>query len=145
MLTPARTPEVLRHYGPAYLTAVGTMSSAATLGVALECARKSKVLRKDMVSFGIPLFANIHLCGSVLTVVFFCMTVSKILYGKLPSVGTMILFCLLLMGDGALVAQAAEGGGNVEGQHGDDDLAHDVQCCYAGCGAGVRPQEQGPA
>ena len=26
----------------------------------------------------------------------FCMTVSKILYGKLPSVGTMILFCLLL-------------------------------------------------
>ena len=31
------------------------------------------------------------------------------------------------MGDGALVAQAAEGGGNVEGQHGDDDLAHDVQ------------------
>ena len=32
-----------------------------------------------------------------------------------------------LMGDGALVAQAAEGGGNVEGQHGDDDLAHDVQ------------------
>ena len=32
-----------------------------------------------------------------------------------------------LMGDGALVAQAAEGGGNVEGQNGDDDLAHDVQ------------------
>ena len=32
-----------------------------------------------------------------------------------------------LMGDGALVAQAAEGGGNVEGQNGDDDLAHNVQ------------------
>ena len=77
--------EVLRHYGPAYLTAVGTMSSAATLAVALDCARKSKVLRKDMVSFGIPLFANIHLCGSVLTEVFFCMTISKILYGHLPS------------------------------------------------------------
>lgn len=30
------------------------MSSAATLAVALDCARKSKVLRKDMVSFGIP-------------------------------------------------------------------------------------------
>ena len=53
--------EVLKHYGPAYLTAVGTMSSAATLAVALNCARKSKVLREDMVSFGIPLFANIHL------------------------------------------------------------------------------------
>ena len=88
--------EVLRHYGPAYLTAVGTMSSAATLAVALDCARKTKVLRKDMVSFGIPLFANIHLCGSVLTEVFFCMTISKILYGHLPSIGTMLLFCALL-------------------------------------------------
>ena len=88
--------EVLKHYGPAYLTAVGTMSSAATLAVALQCAGKSKVLRKDMVAFGVPLFANIHLCGSVLTEVFFCMTISKILYGELPSVGTMLLFCVLL-------------------------------------------------
>ena len=88
--------EVVRHYGPAYLTAVGTMSSAATLAVALQCANKSKVLRKDMIQFGIPLFANIHLCGSVLTEVFFCMTVSKVLYGELPDLGTMILFCVLL-------------------------------------------------
>lgn len=88
--------EVVKHYGPAYLTAVGTMSSAATLAVALDCARKSSVLRSDMVEFGIPLFANIHLCGSVLTEVFFVMTVSKVLYGVLPAPGTMILFCLLL-------------------------------------------------
>lgn len=88
--------EVLKHYGPAYITAVGTMSSAATLSVALKCARKSKVLRDDMVDFGIPLFANIHLCGSVLTEVFFVMIVSKVLYGELPSIGTMILFCALL-------------------------------------------------
>ena len=101
--------EVLRHYGPAYLTAVGTMSSAATLAVALDCARKSKVLRKDMVSFGIPLFANIHLCGSVLTEVFFCMTISKILYGHLPGIGTMILFCALL-GIFAIGAPGVPGG-----------------------------------
>lgn len=88
--------EVVKHYGPAYITAVGTMSSAATLSVALRCAKKSKVLRDDMVDFGIPLFANIHLCGSVLTEVFFVMIVSKVLYGTLPSVGTMILFCALL-------------------------------------------------
>ena len=88
--------QVLRHYGPAYLTAVGTMSSAATLAVALDGARKSSVLRRDLVDFGIPLFANIHLCGSVLTEVFFVMTVSKVLYGVLPAPGTMILFCLLL-------------------------------------------------
>ena len=101
--------EVLLHYGPAYLTAVGTMSSAATLSVDLDCARKSKVLRKDMVSFGIPLFANIHLCGSVLTEVFFCMTISKILYGHLPSIGTMLLFCALL-GIFAIGAPGVPGG-----------------------------------
>lgn len=89
--------KVLKNYGPAYITAVGTMSSAATLAVALECAGKSKpALRDDMVDFGVPLFANIHLCGSVLTEVFFVMVVSKILYGVFPSLGTMTLFCVLL-------------------------------------------------
>lgn len=101
--------EVVKHYGPAYITAVGTMSSAATLAVALRCAKKSSVLRQDMVDFGIPLFANIHLCGSVLTEVFFVMTVSQILYGKLPSLGTMVLFCLLL-GIFAIGAPGVPGG-----------------------------------
>ena len=88
--------DVIKYYGPAYLTAVGTMSSAATLAVALRCAHRSPVLRRDMVDFGVPLFANIHLCGSVLTEVFFVMTVSKVLYNKLPAPGTMVLFCVLL-------------------------------------------------
>ena len=100
---------VIRHYGPAYITAVGTMSSAATLGVALQCADKAEPLRKDMVQFGIPLFANIHLCGSVLTEVFFCMTVSKILYGTMPNPETMILFCVLL-GVFAIGAPGVPGG-----------------------------------
>ena len=101
--------EAVKHYGPAYITAVGTMSSAATLAVALRCARKSSVLREDMVNFGIPLFANIHLCGSVLTEVFFVMTVSQILYGSIPSLGTMVLFCLLL-GVFAIGAPGVPGG-----------------------------------
>ena len=101
--------EVIKHYGPAYITAVGTMSSAATLAVALRCARKSSVLREDMVNFGVPLFANIHLCGSVLTEVFFVMTVSQILYGSIPSLGTMVLFCLLL-GVFAIGAPGVPGG-----------------------------------
>ena len=101
---------VIRNYGSAYLTAVGTMSSAATLAVALQCAKKSEpTLRDDMVDFGIPLFANIHLCGSVLTEVFFVMIVSKILYGHIPSVGQMILFCLLL-GIFAIGAPGVPGG-----------------------------------
>lgn len=88
---------VIRNYGPAYLTAVGTMSSAAALAVALRCAKKSEPhLRPDMVDFGIPLFINIHLCGSVLTEVFFVMAVSKILYGEILALGSMLLFCVLL-------------------------------------------------
>ena len=102
--------DVIKNYGPAYITAVGTMSSAATLAVALRCAKKSEpTLRGDMVDFGIPLFANIHLCGSVLTEVFFVMTVSKVLYGTIPSVGTMIIFCLLL-GVFAIGAPGVPGG-----------------------------------
>lgn len=118
--------EVVKHYGPAYLTAVGTMSSAATLAVALECARKSKNLRADMVDFGVPLFANIHLCGSVLTEVFFVMTISKVLYGELPSAGTMVLFCMLL-GIFAIGAPGVPGGtvmaslGLIKGVLGFDD------------------------
>ena len=102
--------EVIKNYGPAYITAVGTMSSAATLAVALRCAKKSQPpLRDDMVDFGIPLFANIHLCGSVLTEVFFVMTVSKILYGSIPSIGTMLLFCAPL-GVFAIGAPGVPGG-----------------------------------
>lgn len=101
--------KVFRHYGPAYFTAVGTMSSAATLPVALTCARKSDVLRKDIIDFGIPLFANIHLCGSVLTEVFFVMTVSQVLYGTLPALSSMVLFVLLL-GIFAIGAPGVPGG-----------------------------------
>lgn len=100
---------LLKHYGPAYLTAVGTMSSAATLPVALSCAKKSKVLNEDVANFAIPLGATVHLCGSVLTEVFFVMTVSQVLYGTLPSVGTMVLF-IILLGIFAVGAPGVPGG-----------------------------------
>ena len=101
---------IIRHYGPAYMTAIGTMSSAATLSVALSCARKSEpTLRDDLVNFGIPLFANIHLCGSVMTETFFVMAVSKILYGSYPDLSHMLLFCALL-GVFAIGAPGVPGG-----------------------------------
>ncbi len=101
--------DVVRHYAPAYFTAVGTMSSAATLPVAIEAAKRSKILNDKTVDFSIPLFSNIHLCGSVLTEVFFVMTVSKILYGTFPDVSTMILF-ILLLGIFAIGAPGVPGG-----------------------------------
>lgn len=100
---------VLKHYGPAYLTAIGTMSSAATLAVALRSAKKSDILRDDVTDFSIPLFANIHLCGSVLTEVFFVMVVSLVLYGSLPAFGTLLIF-ILLLGIFAIGAPGVPGG-----------------------------------
>lgn len=101
--------EVLKHYGPAYLTALGTMSSAATLPVALTCARKAKTLDPKVTDFAVPIGATIHLCGSVLTEVFFVMTISLMLYGKLPAMGTMILF-IFLLGIFAIGAPGIPGG-----------------------------------
>ena len=84
--------QVVRYYLPAYLTAVGTMSSAAT-----------------MTEFMIPLGATVHLCGSVLTETFFVMTISLMLYGALPSVGTMAFF-IVLFGIFAVGAPGVPGG-----------------------------------
>lgn len=101
--------KVLKFYGPAYLTALGTMSSAATLGVALHCAHKSPVLRKEISDVTIPLFANIHLCGSILTETVFVMTVSQLLYGTMPDVFNLVLF-ILLLGLFAIGAPGVPGG-----------------------------------
>ena len=101
--------KVLKYYGPAYLTALGTMSSAATLGVALHCSHTSPILRKEISDVTVPLFANIHLCGSILTETVFVMTVSKLLYGTLPDPFTLVLF-ILLLGLFAIGAPGVPGG-----------------------------------
>lgn len=102
---------LVKNYLPAYITAMGTMSSMATLGVAIESVRSSKLLKPELSNFTIPFFASIHLCGSVITIVFFTMSVSQVLYGHIPDLGTMIPFVFLL----AVFAVSAPGvpGGTV--------------------------------
>lgn len=87
---------VLKHYGPTAVTAMGTQSSAASLGLAIKAAKKSDALKDDVTDFSIPLFSNIHFCGSVLAVVFFVIAISQVLYGSLPSFSDMSIFVLLL-------------------------------------------------
>ncbi len=101
--------EVVKYYAPPYFTAVGTMSSAATLPVSIKAAKRSKILNDKTIDFSIPLFSNIHLCGSILTEVFFVMTVSKIFYGTFPELSTMILF-IVLLGVFAIGAPGVPGG-----------------------------------
>jgi len=53
---------------PAYVTALGTQSSAATIPVTLAQAKKNGV-RDEIADFVIPLCATIHLSGSILKIV----------------------------------------------------------------------------
>ena len=59
---------MLRTMLPAYFTALGTQSSAATIPVTLRQAVKMGV-REDTAGFVIPLCATIHLSGSTLKIV----------------------------------------------------------------------------
>jgi Na+/H+-dicarboxylate symporter len=87
---------VLKHYGPVVLTALGTQSSAVSLGVAIKTTQKSDVLRSDVRDFSIPLFANIHFCGSVFDITLLVIVVSQVLYGYAPAPITFAVFIPLL-------------------------------------------------
>lgn len=59
---------LLRNMMPAYMTALGTQSSAATIPVTVDQTLKNNV-DEDIVDFVIPLCATIHLSGSTLKIV----------------------------------------------------------------------------
>ncbi|MER2078143.1 dicarboxylate/amino acid:cation symporter [Psychrobacillus psychrotolerans] len=60
--------KLLKTMSPAYFTALGTQSSAATIPVTLKQAQKTGASDK-VTNFTIPLFATIHLSGSTITLV----------------------------------------------------------------------------
>ncbi|MEE9451479.1 MAG: dicarboxylate/amino acid:cation symporter [Gammaproteobacteria bacterium] len=90
---------------PAYITALGTMSSAATIPVTLQQAQKNRV-SFDVAHFSIPLCATIHLCGSIITIVT-CAVAVMLLTDNLmtPSLATMFPFILMA----AIILVAAPG------------------------------------
>lgn len=67
LLTRRNPLRLLQRMLPAYFTALGTQSSAATIPVTLEQAKKNGV-RADIAGFVIPLCATIHLSGSTLKI-----------------------------------------------------------------------------
>ena len=87
---------VLKTMLPAYFTAMGTMSSAATLPVALECAHKVPFLRKESVNFCIPLFNVAHLSGAAAAITMSAMVVTILTKGQTPSLETFLPFIILL-------------------------------------------------
>jgi Na+/H+-dicarboxylate symporter len=88
--------EALKTMLPAYVTALGTMSSAATIPVTLKQTRANGV-SENVADFTIPLCATIHLCGSAITITVCSVAVLAILNsGDVPSIFSMIPFILLL-------------------------------------------------
>lgn len=58
---------LIKNQVPGYTTALGTQSSAATIPVNLECAKNDGV-SSQIRNFVVPLCANIHMAGSMITI-----------------------------------------------------------------------------
>jgi Na+/H+-dicarboxylate symporter len=81
---------------PAYLTGMGTMSSAVTMPVALRQAKTVKSIDQGVTDFTIPLFNTVHQACAGIGIAIAAMTVSVITTGELPHVATILVFILLL-------------------------------------------------
>ena len=79
---------------PAYFTALGTQSSAATIPVTLEQTKKNGV-SEDIAGFVVPLCATIHLSGSTLKIVA-CALALMIMNGMPYDFGMFAGFIFLL-------------------------------------------------
>ena len=93
---------------PAYFTALGTQSSAATIPVYLECAYKNKIT-KDVADFCIPLCATIHLAGDTVCLVLGTMGI-MLASGMSPDFGLYLPF-ILMLGVTMVAAPGVPGGG----------------------------------
>lgn len=100
----------LKNMLPAYFTAVGTQSSAATIPVTLQCARKNGV-PDEIVDFVIPLCATIHLAGDTITLVLASMGV-MLMSGQQVSFAIIFPF-ILMLGITMIAAPGIPGGGVV--------------------------------
>jgi len=85
---------LLKNMIPAYLTAIGTQSSAATIPVTLEQTKKNGI-NEGVADFVIPLCATIHLSGSTITLVSCSMAV-MMLNGMAINLAKMFPFILML-------------------------------------------------
>lgn len=79
---------------PAYFTALGTQSSAATIPVTLEQARKNGV-SEDIAGFTVPLCSTIHMAGSTLKIVA-CALALMIMQGMQYDFGMFFGFICML-------------------------------------------------
>lgn len=94
---------------PAYMTALGTSSSAATIPVTLQCALNNRV-NPSIASFVIPLCATIHLAGSAMKIVGFSLA---IMYFFSMPIDFATFFGFILMVGVTMVAAPGVPGGAI--------------------------------
>lgn len=102
---------LFRNMLPAYMTALGTQSSAATIPVTLEQTVKNGV-RPELAGFVIPLCATIHLSGSTMKIVA-CSMAIMLMSGMEIHFGQFAGFIMMLG-----IAMVAAPGGAWRGNHG---------------------------
>ncbi|PCC13190.1 dicarboxylate/amino acid:cation symporter [Pseudoalteromonas sp. JB197] len=101
--------ELIKNMLPAYFTALGTMSSAATIPVSLQSS-KSNGVKEDVANFTVPLCATIHLSGSTITIVTCAMAVMFLSPSmQAPSLMGMLPF-IMMLGVVMIAAPGAPGG-----------------------------------
>ena len=92
---------------PAYMTALGTSSSAATIPVTLRQTKKNGV-SDEIAGFCIPLCATIHLSGSMMKIT--CCALTVCLLGELPHDLPLFIHFIMLLGICMVAAPGVPGG-----------------------------------
>lgn len=100
---------LMRNQIPGYATALGTQSSAATIPVNLHCAEANGI-SEEIRNFVVPLCANIHMCGSMITITA-CATAVCLMHDLPISIGTVVPFIMTL--GIAMVASPGAPGGSI--------------------------------
>ena len=100
---------LIKNQIPAYTTAIGTQLSAATIRVNLECAKNDGV-SEEIRNFVVPLCANIHMAGSMITIVA-CATAVCLMNGIPIGLHTVVPFVMTL--GVAMVASPGAPGGSI--------------------------------
>ncbi|AQQ16351.1 Aerobic C4-dicarboxylate transport protein [Corynebacterium glaucum] len=97
----------LKNMLPAYFTALGTSSSAATIPVTLGSTLKNKV-DEDVAGFVVPLCATIHLSGSMMKITLYALSI--VYMANMDVTGGQILGFILLLGIMMIAAPGVPGG-----------------------------------
>lgn len=98
---------LLKNMLPAYFTALGTQSSAATIPVTLAQTKKNGV-DEEIANFSVPLCATIHLSGSMIKIVMCCLAL--MLIQGMPIDFMQFLGFILMLGVAMVAAPGVPGG-----------------------------------